>query len=67
MTAPLGTIDPIRTLVPNFPVTRPRATQTVPGHPSSGTEGEAMTQLDRTVWTAPVRNLVWVAAQFGHR
>jgi hypothetical protein len=34
---------------------------------STATEGEAMTQLDRTVWTAPVRNLVWVAAQFGHR
>ena len=29
--------------------------------------GDAMTDLDRTVWTAPVRNLVWVAAHFGHR
>ncbi len=67
MTAPLGTIDPIRTLVPNFRVTRGGAKQTVPQHPLSATEGEAMTQLDRTVWTAPVRNLVWVAAQFGHR
>ena len=56
MNAPLGTIDPIRTLAPNSSdVHRPQS------------EGEAMTQLDRTVWTAPVRNLVWVAAQFGHR
>jgi hypothetical protein len=31
------------------------------------TKGDAMVDLDRTVWTAPVRNLVWVAAQFGHR
>jgi hypothetical protein len=31
------------------------------------TEGEGMAELDRTVWTAPVRNLVWVAAHFGHR
>jgi hypothetical protein len=31
------------------------------------TEGEQMAELDRTVWTAPVRNLVWVAAHFGHR
>lgn len=30
-------------------------------------EGDAMAHLDRTVWTAPVRNLVWVAAHFGHR
>lgn len=30
-------------------------------------EGDAMADLDRTVWTAPVRNLVWVAAHFGHR
>lgn len=28
---------------------------------------DAMAELDRTVWTAPVRNLVWVAAHFGHR
>ena len=28
---------------------------------------DAMAELDRTVWTAPVRNLVWVAARFGHR
>jgi hypothetical protein len=30
-------------------------------------EGDVMADLDRTVWTAPVRNLVWVAAHFGHR
>ena len=29
--------------------------------------GDAMADLARTVWTAPVRNLVWVAAHFGHR
>jgi hypothetical protein len=29
--------------------------------------GDAMAELDRTVWTAPVRNLVWVAAHFGHQ
>ena len=28
---------------------------------------DAMAELDRTVWTAPVRNLVWVAAHFGHQ
>ena len=28
---------------------------------------DPMAELDRTVWTAPVRNLVWVAAHFGHR
>lgn len=52
----LGTPDPIRTFAPN-------TGRTVTVH----LEGEAMAQLDRTVWTAPVRNLVWVAAQFGHR
>ncbi len=31
------------------------------------TRGDAMAELDRTVWTAPVRNLVWVAAHFGHQ
>lgn len=31
------------------------------------TQGGRMTELDRTVWTAPVRNGVWVAARFGHR
>lgn len=31
------------------------------------TKGDAMVDLDRTVWTAPVRNAVWVAARFGHR
>ena len=67
MTGPLGTIDPIRTLAPSFWVTPIRLVETVTHRPSSATEGEAMTQLDRTVWTAPVRNLVWVAAQFGHR
>jgi hypothetical protein len=30
-------------------------------------EGEPVAQLDTTVWTAPVRNLTWVAARFGHR
>lgn len=63
----MGTLDPIRTLAPNIVVTRVPLVGTIPLHPTSGTEGEAMTQLDRTVWTAPVRNLVWVAAQFGHR
>jgi hypothetical protein len=31
------------------------------------TKGDLMADLERTVWTAPVRNLVWVACQFGHR
>ena len=31
------------------------------------TRGNAMAELDRTVWTAPVRNQVWVAAHFGHQ
>ena len=35
--------------------------------PDRLTMGDAMAHLDRTVWTAPVRNLVWVAAHFGHR
>lgn len=30
-------------------------------------EGVAMAELDRTVWTAPVRNLGWVAARYGLR
>lgn len=29
-------------------------------------EGELMAELERTAWTAPVRNLAWVAARFGH-
>ena len=46
------------------------ATRTlVPGHDHHDfvSRGEAMAELDRTVWTAPVRNLVWVAAHFGHQ
>lgn len=46
---------------------RLRGTAVNPGDDHHEGEGEAMTQLDRTVWTAPVRNLVWVAAHFGHR
>jgi hypothetical protein len=46
---------PTRTLVPELN-----------RHPTSRRE-DAMAELDRTVWTAPVRNLVWVAAHFGHR
>jgi hypothetical protein len=30
-------------------------------------EGDDMAELDRTVWTAPVRNFDWVLAHFGHR
>lgn len=40
------------------------------GNASKGTnrhQGGDMAELDRTVWTAPVRNLTWVAARFGHR
>jgi hypothetical protein len=44
---------PTRTLVPELN-----------RHPTSRRE-DAMAELDRTVWTAPVRNLVWVAARFG--
>lgn len=29
--------------------------------------GGQMVELQHTAWTAPVRNLVWVAAHFGHR
>ena len=42
----------------------------VPGparDPHHRRRGDAMADLARTVWTAPVRNLVWVAAHFGHR
>ena len=64
----LGSRDPVRTLAPNWGVARGDPGKAVLHVPTSrGSEGEAMTQLDRTVWTAPVRNLVWVAAQFGHR
>ncbi len=38
-----------------------------PGEAHHLIEGDAMAHLDRTVWTSPVRNLVWVAAHFGHR
>jgi hypothetical protein len=38
-----------------------------PGRAPDLITGDAMAHLDRTVWTAPVRNLVWVAAHFGHR
>jgi hypothetical protein len=31
------------------------------------TGGGRMAELSQTVWTAPVRNGVWVAARFGHR
>jgi hypothetical protein len=51
----MGNDDPIRTLAPNT------------GLRARAGGRDAMTQLDRTVWTAPVRNLVWVAARFGHR
>lgn len=44
---------------------RPRTFQA--DHPNHVTEGDAMAELDRTVWTAPVRNFDWVLAHFGHR
>ena len=36
-------------------------------HAEDRHQGRRMAELDRTVWTAPVRNGVWVAARFGHR
>ena len=48
-----------------------QSTRTLGAGPARATHhrrrGDAMADLARTVWTAPVRNLVWVAAHFGHR
>lgn len=52
----MGNPDPIRTLAPNTGDLAPELLG-----------GDLMTHLDRTVWTAPVRNLSWVASQFGPR
>jgi hypothetical protein len=52
----VGRTHPIRTLTPNSG-----------GTSRTTLQGDAMADLDRTVWTAPVRNLTWVAAHFGHR
>jgi hypothetical protein len=45
--------------------TRPRSLLREPGRQRTFRREDAMAELDRTVWTAPVRNLVWVAARFG--
>ena len=66
MRTSVGTLDPIRTLAPKMRNAGPCRGDD-PAATDVSNQGEAMTQLDRTVWTAPVRNLVWVAAQFGHR
>jgi hypothetical protein len=65
----VGNDHPIRTLAPNVARNAGAVERDGAGNAGTGSKGtgEAMTQLDRTVWTAPVRNLVWVAAHFGHR
>jgi hypothetical protein len=35
--------------------------------PAPGPKEDAMGDFDLEIWLAPVRNVVWVAARFGHR
>lgn len=52
-------------MAPGFARTVLRFHELFPAH--DVLEGDAMAELDRTVWTAPVRNLGWVAARYGLR
>ena len=67
MTVAVGTPRPIRTLVPNIPCNTGGAGTDISCIARRHEQGDTMADLQRTVWTAPVRNLAWVASQFGYR